>query len=151
MFLPLPVGVGDPQARLRAIASTSSQMKARREVTTSQLLLGAANLVPAALVAPVSRLLSHQPFANLVVTNVPGPPFPLYAMGAQMLEAFPIVPLAGNLTLGVAVLSYNGALNLGVTADATACSDVDAFVSGIVRSFQQLGAAGELEAVCSVG
>ena len=39
-------------------------------------------------------------------------------MGAQMLEAFPIVPIAGNLTLGVAVLSYNGALNIGVTADA---------------------------------
>jgi hypothetical protein len=76
----------------------------------------------------------------MVVTNVPGPPFPLYAMGAEMPEAFPIVPLAGNLTLGVAVLSYNGALNLGVTADTTGCPDVDAFVTGVDRSFAQLGA-----------
>ena len=69
LLLPLPVGIGDPQARLRAIASISSEMKARREVTTSQLLLGAANLVPAALVAPISRLLANQPLVNLVVTE----------------------------------------------------------------------------------
>ena len=68
-----------------------------------------------------------------------------------MLEAFPIVPLAGNLTLGVAVLSYNGALNLGVTADAAACPDVDAFVSGMERSFEQLGVAGAVAATSSVG
>jgi hypothetical protein len=61
-------------------------------------------------------------------------------MGAEMREAFPVVPLSGNLTLGVAALSYNGALNLGVTADAEVCPDVDAFVSGVERSFGQLGA-----------
>jgi WS/DGAT/MGAT family acyltransferase len=137
--LPLPVGIGDPDERLRTIATISTAMKARREVTTSELLLSAADLLPAPLVATVSALLVHQPFVNLVVTNVPGPPFPLYAMGAEMLEAFPIVPLAGNLTLGVAVLSYNGALNLEVTADATACPDVDAFVAGVEQSFGQLG------------
>jgi WS/DGAT/MGAT family acyltransferase len=139
LMLPLPVGIGDPVTRLRAIASTTREMKARREVTTSELLLAAGDLLPAPLVAPVGRLLTHQPFANMVVTNVPGPPLPLYAMGAEMLEAFPIVPLAGNLTLGVAVLSYNGALNLGVTADAIGCPDVDAFVTGLERSFAQLG------------
>ena len=73
-------------------------------------------------------------------------------MGAQMLEAFPIVPIAGNLTLGVAVLSYNGALNIGVTADAACspCGYVDVFVSGMEQSFEQLGIAGGV-AAASVG
>jgi diacylglycerol O-acyltransferase / wax synthase len=61
-------------------------------------------------------------------------------MDPEMLEAFPVVTLPGNLTLGVAALSYNGALNLGVTADSDACPDVDSFVSGIERSFAQLEA-----------
>jgi WS/DGAT/MGAT family acyltransferase len=139
LMLPLPLGIGDPRARLRAVATTSAAMKEHREVATSEWELAAADLVPGPLVAPLGcGLLAHQPLVNLVVTNVPGPSFPLYAMGAEMLEAFPVVPLAGNLTLGVAALSYNGALNLGVTADADACPDAEAFVAGIERSFAQL-------------
>jgi hypothetical protein len=115
-------------------------MKAHRDVLTSEVVQAAADFLPAKLIAPLSGLITHQPLANLVVTNVRGPAVPLYAMGAEMLEAFPVVPLSGNLTLGVAALSYNGALNLGVTADADACPDVDSFVSGIERSFAQLGA-----------
>jgi hypothetical protein len=67
-------------------------------------------------------------------------------MGAEMLEAFPVVPLTGNLTLGVAALSYNGALNLGVTADSDACPDVDSFVSGVEQSFIELGAIADVTA-----
>jgi WS/DGAT/MGAT family acyltransferase len=140
LFLPLPIGIGDPEVRLRTIAHTTAAMKARREVTTSRLLLEAADLLPPRLIAPLTGLLDVQPFVNLVVTNVPGPPFPLYAMGAEMLEAFPIVPIAGNLTLGVAVLSYNGTLNLSVTADRRRCADVEAFTTGLERAFSQLGA-----------
>jgi hypothetical protein len=59
---------------------------------------------------------------------------PLYAVGARMLEAFPVVPLGANLTVGVAVLSYDGALTISVTADAGACPDVDVFAEGMARS-----------------
>jgi WS/DGAT/MGAT family acyltransferase len=140
LLLPLPVGVGDPGTRLRTIAAASATMKAQREVLTSEVVQAAADFLPAKLVAPLSGLITHQPLANLVVTNVRGPAVPLYAMGAEMREAFPVVPLSGNLTIGVAALSYNGALNLGVTADSGACPDVDSFVSGVERSFAQLGA-----------
>jgi hypothetical protein len=75
-------------------------------------------------------LVQHQPFFNLIVTNVPGPPVPLYALGAKLLEIFPIVPLAGNQSLGVAAMSYEGQLNLGVFADPDACPDVNAFCEG---------------------
>jgi diacylglycerol O-acyltransferase len=77
---------------------------------------------------------------NLVVTNVPGPTLPLYAMGAETLEALPVVPPSGNLTLGVAALSYHGALNLGVTANTGGCQDLEPFVAGVEQSFARLGA-----------
>ena len=60
---------------------------------------------PEPLVAAFSRLIHRQPFANLVVTNVPGPPIPLYLMGSRMLEVFPLVPLARNLTVSIGILS----------------------------------------------
>jgi len=83
--------------------------------------------LPQPLVAGAVRLVDHQPLINLIVTNVPGPPFPLYVLGARMLEAYPFVPVAGNLTLGVAVLSYDGTLSLGILADAATCPDAAAF------------------------
>ena len=63
---------------------------------------------------------------------------PLYALGARMLDTCPVVPLGGNLTLGVAILSYDGQLNLGVHADPDACPDLDVFVAGVDRGFAEL-------------
>ena len=80
----------------------------------------------------------HQPFVNLVVTNVPGPDVPLYVLGARMLEAIPFVPLGGNLSVGVAALSYNGVFTIGVFVDPNACPDADVLIGGIGRCFDQL-------------
>jgi hypothetical protein len=79
----------------------------------------------------------------MVVTNIPGPSFPLYALGGRMLEAFPIVPLGANMTLEVAVLSYDGALNLCVTADPAACPDAQVFATGVEHGFAALRASWE--------
>jgi hypothetical protein len=67
------------------------------------------------------RLLAHQRFLNLSVTNVPGPPVPLYLAGARLLELFPVVAIMGNVTLGVGVLSYAGQLNFTAVADRDTC------------------------------
>ncbi len=92
----------------------------------------------------MADLIHHQPFVNLVVTNVPGPPVPLYAMGARMLEVFPVIPLAGNLSVGVAAFSYDGQLSLGIFADSDTCPDLDVLADGIRASFAELVApAGE--------
>lgn len=131
LFVPLPIGIGDPQVRLDAVIRTSAERKERDEMSTTELLLSAADLLPTDVVARLARLTDHQPFVNLVITNVPGPPVPIYCRGARLLEAFPVVPLGGNLTIGVAVLSYDGALNLGVTADAEHVPDLDVLTSGI--------------------
>jgi diacylglycerol O-acyltransferase / wax synthase len=145
IFAPLPVGTADPFVRLRAISGALARAKARRDAAAANRVLGAADLLPPVLVGAVAQLVHRQPFVNLVVTNVPGPPVPLYAMGARMLETFPLVPLAGNLTLGVAILSYDGQLNLGVHADPEACPDLDVFVAGVERGFALLAVPAEVD------
>ena len=90
------------------------------------------------LTSALSRLVHRQPFVNLVVTNVPGPQFPLYSMGAEMLDAWPIVPLAHNLSVGVAAFSYNGCLTIGLNSDPVGCPDVDVLAKGIAASFDEL-------------
>jgi WS/DGAT/MGAT family acyltransferase len=131
---PLPVGIGDPDARLAAVVAAMRRLKAQPEAHSMEVLLGNADALPAGAARLLTRAVEHQPFVNLVVTNVPGPPVPLYAAGARMLEAFPVVPLGANLTVGVAVLSYDGTLSISVTADAVACPDVDVLAAGIERS-----------------
>ena len=141
LVLPLPVGIGDPDARMRAIAAATARRKARGEAGAADLLLTAADLLPAPLIGPVARSVHRQPLVNLVVTNVPGPPVPLYAMGARMLDVYPFVPLAGNLSLGVAILSYDGGLYVGVSADRDTCPDVETFAAGVRDGFAAVGAA----------
>jgi WS/DGAT/MGAT family acyltransferase len=140
LLLPLPIGLGDPTERLEAIAATTKRLKARREATAVDGLLTAAGFLPAALDGPIARLTGRQPFVNVVVTNVPGPPVPLYCRGARMLDAFPVVPLGGNLPLGVAILSYDGALNVSITADGAAFPDLDTVRLGIEEGFAAVGA-----------
>jgi WS/DGAT/MGAT family acyltransferase len=137
----LPIGIGDPTARLAAIGAETARLKESGEDEASSAVVSLLDVLPAALVEPAGHLLAHQPLVNLVVTNVPGPPFPLYVLGARSLEAFPFVPIAGNLPLGVAVLSYAGAINLGVTVDPVAVPDAEAFARGVEEALRQLGAA----------
>lgn len=140
LLLRLPIGIDDPVDRLQAVARTTERLKQRREATTSELLLAAADLLPPMLVGPICRLTEDQRVVNVIVTNVPGPQVPLYCRGARMLEAFPIVPLGGNLSLSVAILSYDGALNISVTADATHVPDLEVLRNGIEEGFAAVGA-----------
>jgi hypothetical protein len=75
--------------------------------------------------AQASRLMARQRFFNLVVTNVPGPQFPLYLMGREMIDVFPMVPLAPGQALGVAIMSYNGKVNFGLVGDFDVMYDLD--------------------------
>jgi len=75
---------------------------------------------------------------NLIVTNVPGPAVPLYALGAKLLEAFPILPLVGNQSLAVAALSYEGQLNMGVLSDPATCPDAQVFCAGVQACHEAL-------------
>jgi WS/DGAT/MGAT family acyltransferase len=138
LVVSLPVGLIDADDRLAAVVAATRALKASTEATTTDVLLHAADLLPQVVARLIQRGVHHQPIVNVVVTNVPGPPFPLYALGARMLDAIPVVPLGGNMSLEVAILSYDGALTLSVTSDRASCPDVDVFVDGVAAAFKAL-------------
>lgn len=139
LIVPLPVGGHDPAATLHAISADMRAHKAGPGAAGLGLLLRWADTLPMAVLGPASRqLVNHQPFVNLVVTNVRGSAQPLSLLGAQIKEIVPIVPLGGNLTLGVAVLSYAGQLSIAVHGDADACADIGLVTDGIEEAYAQL-------------
>jgi diacylglycerol O-acyltransferase len=80
-----------------------------------------------------------------VVTNVPGPQFPLYLLGRRMLETFPMVPLAKNQALGIALLSYDGSINFGLVGDFDLLWDLDELAADVRDSLAELAAAAGIE------
>ena len=143
LLAPLPVGIGDPVERLSRVSVMTESLKASTEAETTDVLMRAADLLPPWVAGFIQRTVHRQPLVNLVVTNVPGPRAPLYALGARMLEVYPLVPLGGNMSLEVAILSYDGALTVGITSDRETCPDVDVFVGGMDQCFASLGAGPE--------
>jgi len=134
MFVPLPVGEPDDLARLRTIAAETAVRKARSRPQGGTLFRN----------RPIQklflRLAARQRFMNTYVANVPGPPVPLYFDGMPVLEVFPIVPLMGNVSVGLGALSYAGQFNLTAVVDRDLCPDVDVFANGLRRSLVALGA-----------
>ena len=140
MFVPLPVGEPDPIARLHSIQTVTADLKERNQAVGAATLIGLGEYAGSTLLALACRAAANQPFFNLICTNVPGPQQPLYCMGAQMLEAYPMVPLFTNMNLGIAVMSYCGALYLGLLGDREHWRDMDVLVRGIEDSFSELSA-----------
>jgi diacylglycerol O-acyltransferase / wax synthase len=133
MVVPLPLREPDPVRRLELIAAETA---ARKHKARPRRASGVMRF--AAVQRASSRLLAHQRFLNLSVTNVPGPPVPLYLAGARLLELFPVVAIMGNVTLGVGVLSYAGQLNFTAVADRDTCPDVEVFAQGVRSALDEL-------------
>ena len=126
MMVPLPLGEPDPVRRLELISAATAARKneARPEAGSGIFRFVAGQRV-------WYRLFRRQRSVNLVVTNAPGPPVPLYLAGARLLELFPMMPTMGNLTLVVAVMSYAGQLNIAAAADRDGCPDLEVFAHGV--------------------
>ncbi len=133
IMVPLPLGEPDPVRRLELIAAETAARKhdARPEAGSGIFRFVAAQRV-------WYRLFPRQRSVNLVVSNVPGPPVPLYLAGARLLELFPTMPVMGNLTLVVGVMSYAGQLNITAAADRDGCPDVEVFVEGVRSALDDL-------------
>ena len=138
MVVRLPIGAAAATDRLRQVARAERSSKDHGQAAATHVLLSSLDALPPVAVSAASHLMHHQPFVNLVVTNVPGPEVPLYVLGARMLEAIPLVPLGGNLSVGVAALSYCGRLTIGILVDPHACPDVDVLARGVDRCFNEL-------------
>ncbi len=126
----LPVGIADPVERLAAIHLQMQTLKASHQATAGEAVIATAAFLPPVLLSLGARAAmtvlrrSPQRTINTVTTNVPGPQFPLYALGREMLEYLPFVPLSHGVRVGVAILSYNGQLTFGITGDYDTATDV---------------------------
>ena len=140
MFAELPVDIEDPVLRLELISEQMKDLKESRQAVAGEALTSMSGFAPPMLLALGMRLATRaaQRNVNTVTTNVPGPQFPLYAAGRRMLRAFPYVPLAGQVRLGVAIFSYDGEVNFGITGDYDTTEDIDVLAGGIEDGMTQM-------------
>ena len=144
MFAELPVELEDPVLRLHAISEQMKDLKESKQAVAGEALTSMSGFAPPMLLALGMRLATRagQRNVNTVTTNVPGPQFPLYAAGRRMMRAFPYVPLAGQVRLGVAIFSYDGEVNFGITGDYDSTADIDVLAGGIEDGMTQMLKAG---------
>ena len=138
LFVRLPIGMEDPVNVLKTVSAEVGEDKRHHQALAAATALRLLEPLPQNLLAAAAGMVQHQPFFNLIVTNVPGPPVPLFALGAKLLEAFPLMPLVGNQSFAVAALSYEGQLNLGVLSDPATCPDVEIFCEGVRSALKVL-------------
>ncbi|HEX4162379.1 MAG TPA: wax ester/triacylglycerol synthase family O-acyltransferase [Acidimicrobiales bacterium] len=140
MFAELPVEIEDPAVRLAAITDQMKDLKESKQALAGEALTSMTGFAPPMLLALGMRIATRagQRNVNTVTTNVPGPQFPLFAAGRRMLRAFPYVPLAGQVRLGIAIFSYDGEVNFGITGDFDTTPDIDVLAHGIEDGMAQL-------------
>jgi len=133
MFAELPIGIADAVERLGVITAQMADLKDSKEAVAAEALTSLSGFAPPMLLSLGMRLATRMPQRNVntVTTNVPGPQLPLYVQGRKMLKVFPYVPLAGQIRIGVAIFSYDGQVNFGITGDYDSAPDIDALGRGI--------------------
>jgi WS/DGAT/MGAT family acyltransferase len=124
IFCPLPVGEADPAARLARVSRETRDLKESKQAVGAMALTRLGDFMPATIAAQAARLQAMTRFFNLVVTNVPGPQQALSLLGRELRVAYPCVPLASGSTIGIALLSYNGAIGVGLLGDADRARDL---------------------------
>ncbi|MBI5089878.1 MAG: wax ester/triacylglycerol synthase family O-acyltransferase [Actinobacteria bacterium] len=144
MIAPLAVGIDDPVERLEVTRRTMAELKESHEVAAATAVFRLADAVPPPLLAAAIRGTEtymqrvSQRIVSTVTTNVAGPPVPLYALGREMREYLPFVPVGPGVRLGVAILSYNGRLAFGVTGDEGAGARAEQLARSIDSGMAQL-------------
>jgi WS/DGAT/MGAT family acyltransferase len=140
MIAELPVGEADPVEALHAISAQMDGLKDSKQAVAAEALTALTGFAPPMLLALGMRIGSKaaQRNVNTVTTNVPGPQVPLYVLGRRMLKAFPYVPLAGQVRIGIAIFSYDQQVNFGVTGDFDAVPDIEVLCDGIHETMTAL-------------
>ncbi len=134
----LPVSESDPVERLKKVVAVTTKLKEEsNQAGGAELLEDFADLTTKRVISELYIASMKLRTYNVVVTNVPGPPFPLYILGAPMKAIFPLVPIMRNQNLGIALFSYNGGLHWGFNADWEGFPDVHEFVEDLEASFDE--------------
>ena len=141
MWAPLPVGVENPADCLHRIVKSMEDLKNSGQAVGAQVLTNLAGFAPPTILSQAARLQPRQPFFNLVVTNVPGPQFPLFLLGRRLEVLYPVVPLAQRQALGIAVMSYDGHLGFGLLGDYDALPELEEIATDLERAIASLSRA----------
>lgn len=148
MFSSLATNVDDPEERLRVIAASTGGAKADHELIGARTLTDWAEWAAPRTFGLASRLYgsmneSLRPVHNLVISNVPGPPFPLYLGGAELVAAYPMGPVMDGAGLNITVLSYRNHIDIGFMADRDLVPDVWNLADAVQPAFDELVALAE--------
>jgi WS/DGAT/MGAT family acyltransferase len=143
---PLPVYIEDPVARLRVVRQAMDGLKESKQAIGAEVLAAAQNFAPPTMLAQASRLNFSTRLFNLIVTNVPGPQFPLYVLGRRMLDLVPIAFLPRDHALAIAIMSYDGGMDFGLLGDYDAMPDLEALGEHVRAALADL-----LEAAAGAG
>jgi len=131
MWAPLPVGIEDPRECFAQVHEAMAGLKESGQAVGAQALTELAGFASPTILSQAARLQSRQRFFNLVVTNVPGPQFTLYLLGRRLTALYPVVPLARQQALGIAIMSYDGTLGFGLLGDYDALPELDALAGDL--------------------
>jgi diacylglycerol O-acyltransferase len=135
---PLPVYIDDPVARLRVVMQAMGDLKESKQAAGAELLTKMERFAPPTVLAQASRLNFSTRLFNLIVTNVPGPQFPLYVLGRRLEDLFPVAFLPRRHGLAIAIMSYDGGMDFGLLADYDALPDLETIGEHLESSLQEL-------------
>jgi diacylglycerol O-acyltransferase / wax synthase len=138
MMASLPVWCEDPKRRMEIVDQSMGDLKHSKQAMGASVLTQLADFAPPTIAGQAARLQSRQRFFNLVVTNIPGPQFPLYLMGRRMERVFPMVPLAKNQGVCIGIMSYDGQVNFGLIGDYDGMPDLDDLARDLEDSIAEL-------------
>ena len=138
MLGPLPVYATDPLERYRIVSESMKGLKESKQAVGAETLTRLQDFAPPTILAQASRLNFSARAYNVLVTNVPGPQFPLYLIGRELEELVPVPFLAPEHALAVAMMSYNGKADIGMMGDYDAVGDLDEFGEDIRESVAEL-------------
>jgi diacylglycerol O-acyltransferase len=154
MFVSLASDIDDPVERLHAITEGTRHAKEQEKaIDAGTLASDWVDFAAPALAARAARLLSRMqgggrigPMANVTVSNVPGPSFPLYSAGARMVAMYPMGPILDGSALNITVMSYMGSMYFGLMACREAVPDVWDIAHGVNAALDELKKASDVPA-----
>ena len=135
---PLPVYVEDPVARLAVVREAMDGLKESKQAIGAEVLAGVQSFAPPTVLAQASRINFSTRLFNLIVTNVPGPQFPLYLLGRELQDLFPVAFLPRDHAMAIAIMSYNGGIDFGLLGDYDAMPDLDEFGRDLEVALEEL-------------
>jgi diacylglycerol O-acyltransferase / wax synthase len=138
VFPGLPCEEPGPARRLSDVHAAMCARKRAHEAEAADAVIGAVGRTPRLVRKLASRVLTSPRLSNLTISNVPGPPTPVYLMGCEIRRAYPVVPLAGGHGISICMTSFNGCACFGVYADARRAADADRLAQGIDRAIDEL-------------